>query len=67
MDCPYRGSHRGVVPLLLDAVGLCSLIAFGMLQPGARSCDGLSGKTRRELISLGVWVVIDELRHVVMS
>ena len=43
--------------VLLDAVGVCSLIAFGMLQPGARSCDGLSGKTRRELISLRVWVV----------
>jgi hypothetical protein len=25
MDCPYRGSDRGVIPRLLDAVGVCSL------------------------------------------
>src|ERR1035437_1523635 len=25
MDCPCRGSDRGLIPRLLDAVGVCSL------------------------------------------
>ena len=43
MDCPYRGSDRGVIPRLLDAMGVCSLIAIGMVQPGARCHDGYQG------------------------
>ncbi len=67
MGCPYRGSDRRPVPRLLDVVGVCSLIAFGMVWPGAPAVMGSQGETRREQMSLGVFVVIDGPRHVEMS
>jgi hypothetical protein len=30
MDCPHHGSDRGVIPRLLDAVGVCSLTYLDM-------------------------------------
>lgn len=37
MDCPYRGSDRGVIPGLLDAVGVCSLTYLGHVHPTSKS------------------------------